>query len=168
MSSRCPSAPASAGLLSLALALPALGGPGTEVKVDAVFGSRVAEAVAEAARRLEMPACAAVLTDFVDRRTGGTLAENLAATERTASEHVASLSFREAPGARLRPGRRPFAYTVPASRDVFLDRGELLRVANQPRLMTAVVIHEVLHTLGLRDDHPSSVAITERVLARCF
>ncbi len=168
MSSRCPSALPSAGLLSLALALPAAARPGAEVRVDPVFGSRVAEAVAEATRRLDTPACAAVLSDFVDRRTGGTLAENLAATGRTASEHVASLRFREAPGARLRPGRRPFAYTVPASRDVFLDRGELLRVANQPRLTTAVVLHEVLHTLGLRDDHPSSVAITERVLSRCF
>jgi len=34
--------------------------------------------------------------------------------------------------------------------------------------VTAIVIHEVLHTLGLRDDHPSSVSITEQVLRRCF
>jgi hypothetical protein len=81
---------------------------------------------------------------------------------------VASLTFRSASGTRVKPGRRVFAFTVPTSRVVFLDRGALLRIANQPRTMTAIVLHEVLHTLGLRDDHPSSVAITEHVLARCF
>ena len=57
---------------------------------------------------------------------------------------------------------------MPASTVVYLCREDLLRIQNQPRLLTAIVLHEVLHTLGLRDDHPSSVAITERVLERCF
>ena len=48
------------------------------------------------------------------------------------------------------------------------SREDLLRIQNQRRLLTALVLHEVLHTLGLRKDRPSSVAITERVLAQCF
>jgi hypothetical protein len=142
--------------------------PGAAVRVDSSFGPRVAEAVADAARRLDGPSCALVLSDFQDSQTGLTLAESLAATGRSASEHVESLWFRGA--SRLRPfaGRRVFAFTVPASPVVYLCREDLLRIQNQPRLLTAIVLHEVLHSLGLRDDHPSSVAITERVLERCF
>ena len=172
MSHRCPSALlatlAAALLAALSSREAAALEPGAAVRVDPSFGPRIAEAVADAAARLDTPACAAVLTDFVDESNGLTLAENLAATGRTASEHVESLWFRGAP--RLRPftGRRVFAFTAPASSVVFLCREDLLRIQTQRRMLTAILVHEVLHTLGLQDDHPSSVAITERVLARCF
>lgn len=172
MSRRCPSALlatlASALLASLLSPRAAALEPGPAVRVDPSFGPRLAEAVAEAGRRLDTPACAAVLSDFVDAETGLTLAESLAATGRTASEHVGSLWFRGAPSLRPFHGRRVFAFTAPASSVVYLCREDFLRVQNQRRLLTAILIHEVLHTLGLRDDRPSSVAITERVLERCF
>ncbi len=136
--------------------------------VDPAFGPRVAEAVADAAARLDTMPCALVLTDFVDTRTGRTLAENLALTGRTASEHVLSRLFRRPSSVRPFGGRRVFAYTSPSSPVVFLCRDDLLRVQNQTRLVTAVVLHEILHTLGLQEDSPSSAAVTERVLARCF
>ncbi len=172
MSRRCPSALLPNLLLTVLAAL--FAGPATALEpesraaVDPSFGPRIAEAVAEAAARLDTAPCALVLSDFVDSRTGLTLAENLAATGRTASEHVESLLFRGAPSLKPFPGRRVFAFTTPASPVVFLCRDDLLRVQNQRRLVTAIVIHEVLHTLGLREDLPSSVAITERVLERCF
>jgi len=172
MSRCCPSA--LLPNLLLALLVPLAAGAATAFEpegraaVDPSFGPRVAEAVAEAAARLDMMPCALVLSDFVDSRTGLTLAENLAATGRTASEHVGSLLFRGAPSLKPFPGRRVFAFTTPASPVVFLCRDDLLRVQNQRRLVTAIVIHEVLHTLGLREDRPSSVAITERVIERCF
>ena len=172
MSLRCPSALLPNLFLALVAPLlagsaPALG-PEGPVSVDPSFGPRVAEAVADAAARLDTMPCALVLTDFVDSRTGRTLAENLAATARSASEHVASLRFRRPSSLRPFGGRRVFAYTTPSSPVVFLCRDDLLRVQNQRRLVTAIVLHEVLHTLGLREDFPSSVAVTERVLARCF
>lgn len=172
MSRRCPSALLPNFLLALLVPLFAGTGaafePEGHAAVDPSFGPRFAEAVAEAAARLDTMPCALVLSDFVDSRTGLPLADNLASTGKTASEHVASLLFRGAPGLKPFPGRRVFAFTVPASPVVFLCRDDLLRVQNQRRLVTAIVIHEVLHTLGLREDHPSSVAITERVLERCF
>ena len=172
MSRRCPSALlatlAATFLATLSSYEAAALEPGAAVRVDPSFGPRVAEAVAEAAQRLDTPACALVLSDFVDESNGLTLAENLAATGRTASEHVESLWFRGAPRLSPFPGRRVFAFTAPASSVVFLCREDLLRIQTQRRMLTAIVLHEVLHTLGLRDDHPSSVAITERVLARCF
>ena len=172
MSRRCPSALLPNVLLALLGPLLANTAtafePDGHAAVDPSFGPLIAEAVAEAAARLDTAPCALVLSDFVDSRTGLTLAESLAATGRTASEHVESLLFRGAPSLKPFPGRRVFAFTTPASPVVFLCRDDLLRVQNQRRLVTAIVIHEVLHTLGLREDHPSSVAITERVLERCF
>ena len=172
MSRRCPSAFLARLLVSLLpflCTVPAAALEPTEAEaVDPAFGPRVAEAVADAAARLDTMPCALVLSDFVDTRTGRTLAENLALTGRTASEHVRALLFRRPPSLRPFGGRRVFAYTTPSSPVVFLCRDDLLRVQNQRRLLTSVVLHEVLHTLGLQEDAPSSVAITERVLARCF
>lgn len=172
---RCPSALLRPILLSV-FSLPTLlfAGPLKAVepeapaRVDPSFGPLIAEAVADAAARLGTAPCALLLSDFVDTRSGLTLAENLAASGRTAPEHVRLLLFRSAPGPRPFGGRKVFAFTAPASPVVFLCRDDLLRIQNQPRLVTAIVLHEVLHSLGLRDDRPSSVAITERVLERCF
>ena len=169
---RCPSALlatlAAALLAALSSNEAAALEPDAAVRVDPSFGPRVAEAVADAARRLDAQPCSLVLSDFRDAQTGLTLAENLATTGRSASEHVRSLWFRGAPGIRPFLGRRVFAFTAPASSAVFLCREDLLRIQNQPRMLTAIVLHEVLHTLGLRNDHPSSVSITEQVLERCF
>ena len=172
MPRRCPSALRPALLAAFLAALgappaPALE-PGGSTRVDPSFGPRVTAAVANAAARLETRPCALLLDDYVDTRTGRTLAENLAATGRTASEHVSALLFRGAPGLRPRGGRRVFAFTVPASAIVYLCRDDLLRIQTFRPLLTAVVIHEVLHTLGLQEDRPSSVSVTERVLERCF
>jgi hypothetical protein len=172
MSRRCPPALLARLLAALASCLFAGHGlaldPAETGAVDPALGPRVAEAVADAAARLDTMPCALVLSDFVDSRTGRTLAENLALTGRSASEHVRALLFRGAPAIRPFGGRRVFAYTAPSSPVVLLCRDDLLRVQNQRRLLTAVVLHEVLHTLGLREDSPSPVAVTERVLARCF
>ncbi len=95
MSLRCPSALLPNLLLALLAALFADTAtalePAVRAAVDPSFGPRIAEAVAEAAARLDTAPCSLVLSDFVDSRTGLTLAENLAATGRTASEHVESL-----------------------------------------------------------------------------
>ncbi len=161
--------PARLGLLLV----PLLAGPAAALepdgrrKVDRSFGSHIAAAVSDAAERLGREPCALVLSDFTDTRTGLTLAQNLAATGRTAPEHVRSLLFRSPRALHPVPGKRVFAFTSPSSTVVFLCRDDLLRIQVHRRLVTAIVIHEVLHTLGLQEDLPSSVAITERVLARC-
>ncbi len=40
-------------------------------------------------------------------------------------------------------------------------------MGQDPRHAEAILIHEALHSLGLREDPPSSDFITERVRARC-
>jgi hypothetical protein len=168
MSFRCPSA-LLPGLLATLLAPGANAvEPDVPTRVDPSFGPRIADAVTDAAERLDTRPCALVLSDFIDTRSGLTLAKTLTATGLTASEHVKALWFRAPRALHPRPGKRVFAYTAPRSSVVYLCRDDLLRIQVQRRIVTAIVIHEVLHTLGLREDFPSSVAITERVLARCF
>ena len=60
------------------------------------------------------------------------------------------------------------AFTVPGSRVVRLCVDELKRTWQQsPRHTAASFIHEMLHTLGLGENPPSSNEITQRVLAAC-
>lgn len=141
--------------------------PGESPRVDPTLGPLVEAAVAEAARRLDEQPCALILSEFVDDRTGLSLAQSLAATGRTASEHVRSLWFSRSTGLRRFAGQRIFAFTTPSSPVVYLCREELSRVVTKRRLLTAIVIHEVLHTLGLGNDLPSSASITHRVMSVC-
>jgi hypothetical protein len=59
------------------------------------------------------------------------------------------------------------AFTTPGSRVVRVCSNELLRQSLTRNQLAAMVIHEVLHTLGLPENPPSSREITRRVLARC-
>jgi hypothetical protein len=55
--------------------------------------------------------------------------------------------------------RQPLVYVCPAR---FLDT-----FRKNPGLAEAYLIHEMLHSLGLGENPPSSREITERVIDRC-
>lgn len=112
---------------------------------------------------LGRPECQAVLTDF-ESVNGGRLDLVLRSTGRTAQEQLDRMVLESGLG---RPGcagpvlasmqigssaayicLRPFALLRPAERE-------------------AVLIHEMLHSLGLRENPPTSGAITAQVMARC-
>jgi len=135
--------------------------------VDPRLGSRFAAAVDDAAERLDSGPCALVLQDFVDTITGQPLAATLAATGRSASEHVRTLRFERDPKPPRSGRMRIYAYTTPRGSVVYICWYDFSRILKNRRLATAVVIHETLHTLGLGNDLPSSIEITDRVLARC-
>ena len=60
------------------------------------------------------------------------------------------------------------AVTEPGSRVVFICARSFLEMAlSAPERAEATVIHEMLHSLGLGENPPSSNEITERVLSRC-
>ncbi|HET7291216.1 MAG TPA: hypothetical protein VFM88_02215 [Vicinamibacteria bacterium] len=60
------------------------------------------------------------------------------------------------------------AMTQPGSRAIWICGWQFAREnARDPDLTEAVLIHEVLHTLGLGENPPSSTSITRRVRARC-
>jgi len=116
-----------------------------------------------ARERLGRPECQAVLTDF-ESVNGGRLDLVLLSTGRTAQEQLDRMVLESGLG---RPG---CAGPVLASTQIgssvahiCLRSFALLRPAEQE----AVLIHEMLHSLGLGENPPASVAITAQVLSRC-
>jgi hypothetical protein len=117
-----------------------------------------------ARERLGDPQCLAVLTDF-ESVTGQRLDEVLRTSGRTAQEQLDLLVFESGLG---RPGcdrGATMAFTQVRSSvvSICLRPFTLMHRTEQE----AVLIHEMLHSLGLGEGPPESVAITARVLARC-
>ena len=110
--------------------------------------------------------CRKVLTDF-DDGNGRPLADRLSSVAVDVHVYLTMITFIDdsrhkscASGVLL--------LTVPGSRVVRICAEELKRIyRQQPDYVVATVIHEILHTLGLGENPPSSREITARVLARC-
>jgi hypothetical protein len=130
---------------------------------------------AGALRRLERPECQSVLHDFTDRE-GNSLHANLEPWGLTPSEYLQrSIAFRD--GSTLQICRREtvLLVTSPGQVSVFVcpsygavPGSRFARVQREnPALAEAMIIHEMLHALGLGENPPSSFEITDRVLERC-
>lgn len=129
---------------------------------------------ARAAARLDDPECGKVLTDFKDR-TGRTLESNLEPLGVSASRYLLQLAFFD--GSPLSACRNPAVMmaTTPGVPRVFVCpagagrvNSRLSRVEAQGEaLAEAMVIHEMLHTLGLGENPPSTFEITKRVRDSC-
>ncbi len=117
-----------------------------------------------ARERLADPRCLAVLTDF-ESVTGNRLDLVLRASGRTAQEQLDLLVLESGLGRPRCDRRISLAFTEIHSSvvSICLRPFTLLRRQEQE----AVLIHEMLHSLGLGEGPPESVAITARVLARC-
>ena len=62
----------------------------------------------------------------------------------------------------------PYAITKPGSRVVFIcPRRFVQKQEWNPTAAEAIIIHEMLHSLGLGENPPSSEAISAVVLDRC-
>jgi hypothetical protein len=124
----------------------------------------ITNALRGALRKLENPACQQLLDDFTDRE-GRPLRENLGGS--TPAEYLARLVVRD--GEFPKGSRRcasPGASAFTAGGAAVFVCGTAFRT--QPRgLRQNAFIHEMLHTLGLRENPPSSAEITRRVAERC-
>jgi hypothetical protein len=130
------------------------------------FEEPVRHAVHAAARRLAEPSCAAVLTDFRDH-AGRSLRDHLRALDLDAPTYARMVLFYD--GSNDSPCHRPrtYAFTAPGSRLVHTCPNLGALVASDPDGASAVVIHEILHTLGLEENPPTSEDITAAVVRRC-
>jgi hypothetical protein len=120
-----------------------------------------------AQRKLRKPECQKLLTDFRDGE-GRTLAENLAWMKMEPADYITVLFFRDGSGSRAAaicrsPGVA--AATAPKSRFVFICGPSFRRQVH--RLRENTLIHEMLHSLGLGEDPPSSDEINAQVTRRC-
>jgi hypothetical protein len=119
---------------------------------------------ARARERLGRAECQAVLADF-DSVNGGRLDLVLRSTGRTAQEQLDLLVLESGLGRPLCDHGGLLAFTQVRSTvvSVCLRRFTLLRRPEQD----AVLIHEMLHSLGLGENPPESRTITAQVLKRC-
>lgn len=126
-----------------------------------------------AAQRLEGAECRKLLTDFVDA-DGRTLEANLEPFGLSPAEYLDRIAFREGGAVAhcakatvvmaTAPGL-PTVYACPAA-DAPGTRFAQIQ-ARRPDLAEYMLIHEMLHTLGLGENPPSTFEITQRVIERC-
>lgn len=124
----------------------------------------VSAAVEGAARRLNDPRCRAVLSDFTDAR-GQTLAASLAERGVTVADHLSGVWFIDGRGHPACGKRATHAFSVTGGRLVFVCPTLLKRRVG--KYDEILMIHEVLHTMGLGENPPTSAAITDQVAKRC-
>jgi hypothetical protein len=124
-------------------------------------------AVAGARRRLEQPACQSLFSEFSDA-SGRTLQSNLDALGHSGADHLGLIVFADGSDRQRCKVAGPLAFTTAGSAVVYVC-GRVFRdmAKRDPRLVQAILIHEMLHTLGLGENPPSSLEITKRVLAAC-
>ena len=116
--------------------------------------------------RLARSNCADLLNAFTDR-AGRPLDERRRELAVDRQTYLTMIVFID--GSREMPCLKgSFAFTTPGSRVVRFCVEELKRTWQAgPDYAASGVIHEMLHTLGLGEDPPSSAEITRRVLAGC-
>jgi hypothetical protein len=129
----------------------------------------VRRSVSGAHDRLRRPECQRVLADFRDTE-GRPLADVLKASGLSAPDYlVARLHFVDGDGGQACRGNEGvMAFTSIGGTIVricgtrFISRFPVASV-----MAEIVIIHEMLHTLGLGENPPTSGAITGQVLRRC-
>jgi len=136
-----------------------LGGKARMVVKDSIEG---------AVRRLGSPTCQGILNEFTDP-AGHTLADNLAEWDKTPADALAALYFVDGDSSpRCRTDETTAAFTVPHSRVVHVCGTRFAdRFARKTAGGEVLMIHELLHALGLGENPPTSAQVTAAVWSRC-
>ena len=157
------------GLLVCQLAVPVVlsADKWTRVQIpDPAIALVIRRTLDEASRRLADPGCQAILTDFhdVDARP---LAARLATLGMDIGSYLRVVLFRD--GSAYEACVGTLAYTHPSSRVVYIcSRAVAWHWSSNRDHLVVMIIHEVLHTLGLGENPPSSSTIDRRVRQRCL
>ncbi len=135
---------------------------------DPEIDGSLRQVIGRVARRLASPACQQVLSDFTDP-AGRLLRSRLDELGLTPEAYLNWLFFYDGSSSSRcsRPGVA--AFTFPGSRVIFVcPRQFHFESRRDPFWTEALIIHEVLHSLGLGENPPSSREITARVVSRCL
>jgi len=134
--------------------------------LSAFDGAALERAREGAARKLEGTECQKLLAEFHDAQ-GRPLRENLAKWGVEAPDYLRMIPFLDGSGHELcRWGKVDLA-AAPGVPRVFVCGPFAATQLREPRTAEAEVIHEMLHTLGLGENPPTSAEITSRVMGRC-
>jgi peptidoglycan hydrolase-like protein with peptidoglycan-binding domain len=130
----------------------------------------VSSARTGALKRLESDECRKVLTDFTDAQ-GRSLQQNLEEWGASAAEYVGIIPFVDGSSQALCRKTKTALVATPGVRRVFVCKTFAEVQLRQPGIAESMVIHEILHTLGLGEapmsGQPTSLEITQRIEARC-
>ena len=129
---------------------------------------RVELAIQGASQRLGGLECQKLFTEFQDGE-GQTLQTRLDAIHLTGAEFLTWVRFTEGEGLPLcRRTTHVAAFTQPGSRVIQMCGGVFARQSSaDSQAGEVLIIHELLHSLGLHENPPSSADISRRVLERC-
>jgi hypothetical protein len=129
-------------------------------------GGQVERARQAAMVRLRTSECQRVLSDFSDT-AGRPLAANLERRGVTPDAYLETLEFSDGSSHPACANGIAFMVTSVYRPGVLVCKGFVKAVFAERRLAEAVMIHEMLHTLGLSENPPTSQEITQQVLRRC-
>ncbi len=134
---------------------------------DADTANAVTRSLGEAHRQLASSSCRKVFTDFSDAR-GGTLQGRLDRHRVTAQDYLRLVFFHDGDQYRQCRKRPIIAFTAVGSRVVFVCNAAFRSLYQEsPGHAAGILIHEMLHSLGLEENPPTSRAITAQVSQRC-
>jgi hypothetical protein len=123
-----------------------------------------------ALKRLESEECRKLFTDFTDAQ-GRTLQQSLEEWTASPAEYIGLVPFVDGSSQALCRNTKTALVASPGVRRVFVCRTFAEVQLRQPGVAESMVIHEILHTLGLGEapqkGAPTSIEITQRVEARC-
>jgi hypothetical protein len=157
-------------LLGQPYALPAAAGerPRAAAALPLEAGDlRVVDAARQGAMaRLRTPECRKLLEDFRDGE-GHLLEQKLAAFAAAPDEFLAALPMLDGSSRPLCLASRSYLLTTCGVPRVFVCRSYLRAVYQERTMAEVYLIHELLHTLGLGENPPSSQEITRQVVRRC-
>ena len=125
----------------------------------------VRAALSGARRRLQRPECQRILGEFSDS-SGLTLGARLASSGLSAEERMAQILFYDGQE-KICDRSHIMAVTAPGSRVVLICPEFVRRYQDDPGYGQAIILHEVLHSIGLAENPPTSAEITRRVIQRC-
>jgi hypothetical protein len=126
----------------------------------------VTSALTGARQRLASPRCGRLFSAIKDRQ-GNTLSQNLGALGHTPASYLRLVLFYDGTGQAPCQHRKVLAVTTVGSRVVFVCSQFADAHHRDPVFAESVIIHEMLHSLGLDHDKPSSNAITGLVKESC-
>jgi hypothetical protein len=135
---------------------------------DAVTRDATRRALDDVARWLDASRCTQLFSEFQDA-DGQPLTARLRLLQSTPVEYLRLVYFHDGDVNPACRRQGTLAFTQVGSRVVFVCGRDFARAWNkEPRVIVATVIHEMLHSLGLRENPPTPRAITSRVLKLCW
>jgi hypothetical protein len=134
--------------------------------LNAFDAAAVDRAKEGAARKLQDAECRKVFTDFTNR-DGLPLQASLDKWGVSATEYLQMIPFLDGSSLSLCRWSKVDLVTTPGTPRVFVCAQFAATQLRDPWLAEDIVIHEMLHTLGLGENPPTSTEITKRVKGRC-